>query len=59
MGANKIAYILNFGIAPYFQEELKGQLVKSDCFVSSFDESLNDVTQICQMDLMVRYWDIN
>ena len=59
MGANKIAYILNFGIASYFQEELKGQLEKSDCFVSSFDESLNDVTQTCQMELMVRYWDIN
>ena len=30
---------------------------KSDCFVISFDESLNDYTQNCQMDILIRYFD--
>ena len=25
----------------------------------SFDESLNDITQTCQMEILIRYWDIN
>jgi len=29
----------------------------SDIHVYSFDESLNEVTQTCEMDLYVRYWD--
>ena len=34
-------------------------LEKSDMHVFSFDESLNDVTQTSEMDLYVRYWDVN
>ena len=30
---------------------------KSDCFVISFDESLNDYTQNCQRDILIRYFD--
>ena len=30
----------------------------SDIHVHSFDESLNEVTQTCEMDLYVRYWDV-
>ena len=30
---------------------------KSDCFVISFDESLNDYAQNCQMDILIRYFD--
>ena len=30
---------------------------KSDCFVISFDESLNGYTQNCQMDTLIRYFD--
>ena len=29
---------------------------KSDCFVISFDESLNDYTEKCQMDILIRYF---
>ena len=32
-------------------------LKKSDLYVISFDESLNDVTQSCQMDVLIRYFD--
>ena len=30
----------------------------SDIHVYSFDESLNEATQTCEMDLYVRYWDV-
>ena len=30
---------------------------KSDCFVISSDKSLNDYTQNCQMDILIRYFD--
>ena len=41
LGATKLKYVINFGIAPYFRDILQ----RSDCFVISFDESLNDYTQ--------------
>ena len=32
---------------------------KSDCYIVSLNESLNSITQTCQMDLLVGYWDVN
>ena len=46
----------NYGIAPYFKGLLIDSFLKSDCFVASFDESLNDVLQPCEMDLLLRYF---
>ena len=46
-----------FGLAPYFRNILRKEVQKSDIYVMSFDESLNDVNQKCQMDLIVPYWD--
>ena len=45
LGATKLKYVINFGIAPYFKDILYNHLKKSNCFVISFDESLNDYTQ--------------
>ena len=56
LGATKLKYVINFGIAPYFRDILYNHLQKSDCFVISFDESLNDYTQNCQMDILIRYF---
>ena len=56
LGATKLKYVINFGIAPYFRDILYNHL-KSDCFVISFDESLNDYTQNCQMDILIRNFD--
>ena len=44
LGATKLKYVINFGIAPYFRDILYNHLQKSDCFVISFDEHLNDYT---------------
>ena len=57
LGPDKIRYMVNFGIAPYFKSLLMDTLKKSECFVVSFDESLNEVTQLCEMDLLVRFFD--
>ena len=53
LGATKLKYVINFGIAPYFRDILQ----RSDCFVISFDESLNDYTRNCQMDIVIRCFD--
>ena len=57
LGADKLKYVINFGIAPYFQDILYKLLNNSDHYVISFDESLNNITQNCQMDILVRYFD--
>ena len=56
LGVTKLKYVINFGITPYFRDILYNHL-KSDCFVISFDESLNDYTQNCQMDILIRFFD--
>ena len=50
LGADKIRYMTNYGIAPYFKGLLIDSLKKSDCFVVYLDESLNDVLQSCEMN---------
>ena len=55
--STKYKYVINFGIAPYFRDILYNHLQKSGCFVISFDESLNDYTQNCQRDILIRYFD--
>lgn len=57
LGADKLKYVINFGIAPYFKDILDDILKKSNHYVISFDESLNDITQNCQMDILVRFFD--
>ena len=47
----------NYGIASYFKGLLIDSLKKSDCFVVSFDESLNHVLQSSEIDLLLRYFD--
>jgi len=59
IGRSKIAYSITHGLAPYFSETLLKYIAQSPAYVICFDESLNKVTQECQMDLHVRYFDIN
>lgn len=53
----KIAYTVNFGLAPYFFRSLQDLCNKSEYLVIGFDESLNKVAQKGQMDVFVRFWD--
>ena len=55
----KLMYVVNFGLFPYFKDIVKTIILKSPFITTLFDESLNQVTQTSEMDLHVRYWDIN
>ena len=58
MGRTKSMYMINHGLAPFFKSLLLSELNKSDIFIFSFDESLNQVTQTCKMVVYVRFWNV-
>ena len=57
LSKDKAKYLTNYGLAPYIKDILKDEVSKAPFSVIGFDESLNEVTQTSQMDLVVRYWD--
>ena len=59
MASTKVSYVINHGLATHFKQILKDGITKTDCYVVSFHESLNDIIQTCQMDILSRYWDSN
>ena len=54
-GPSKLPYLICFGIAPYFKQQLHVELKETQCFVISFDESLNNGYHKEQMDFFVKY----
>ena len=56
-GKDKTRYLVNHGICPWIKELLEAEVESASLVVIGFDESLNKMTQTCQMDLNVRYWD--
>ena len=58
MMKDKLSYITNHGLAVYVKEELLKEVNESPCYSISYDESLNQELQKCQMDLIVRYWNV-
>ena len=57
LGADKLRYLVTYGIAPYLCDLLKDNINNSDCYTVLFDESLNRISQTSQMDILLRYWD--
>ena len=57
LGKTKMSYTVNYGLAPYFKEQLVSQLKKCDEIVVCFDEAFNVISGRGQMDIVVRYWD--
>ena len=57
LGKTKMSYTVNYGLAPYFKEQLVSQLKKCDEIVVCFDEAFNVISKRGQMDIVVRYWD--
>lgn len=45
-GPGKICYVVNHDITPYLKTIIKDEIRLSDCFVVSFDESLNQVPTV-------------
>lgn len=58
LSPSKIAYAVSFGLAPYFSNALVECINKSSHFSACFDESLNKVVQHGQMDIWIRFWNI-
>ena len=56
LGRTKCAYLVSFGLAPYFKNVLLERIKTSQDYVVLFDESLNKTTQGKQLDVYVRYW---
>ena len=56
LSKTKCSYIINFGLASCFIEILLSQIKASSFFVISYDESLNKILQIEQMDCIIRFW---
>ena len=57
LGKDKLKYVVNYAIAPFFVEGLKKQVSGSDWIVVCDNESLNNAIQISEMDLVFRFWD--
>ena len=56
-GADKMRYVVNYGIAPVFKSILIDSVRKAKVFVTLFDEILIEQTQNCEMDMLIRYFD--
>ena len=59
MASTKTSYVVYYGLAPHFKELLFNNLEEATYIVPCFDESYNRVIKKGQMDVLVRYWDIN
>ena len=59
MGRTKLGYFVNFDLQPYLHGLLTESIKKSLYYSISFDKSLNNSFQNCQMDLNIRFWNNN
>lgn len=59
MGKTKGSYVICHGLAPHFKSNLQNDIMECQFYVIAFDESLNKVSQKCQMDLFIRFWSNN
>ena len=57
LGRTKLTYLLNYGIAPHFREQLLETLNNKDETVLLFDESLNREQGQKQLDVHLRFWE--
>ena len=53
----KCNYLIDYGFAVYFKQELVKTLKDLSCFVISYDKILNNILQEEQMELCVSFWD--
>ena len=55
MGRNKLKYIVNHSLYPYFREELGRDVDKSPFITIMIDESLNEIAQQSEMGVFVSF----
>ena len=54
LGRSKAAYVIYFGLAPFFGTITQNKVSQSPYYFISFDETLNVIIQKSQKDFMVR-----
>lgn len=59
LGKDKLAYMIYYGLAPYFAKNAVNKILSSDTYAVSFDECFNKITKKEQMDFHVRFWNKN
>ncbi|KAJ8685902.1 hypothetical protein QAD02_021695 [Eretmocerus hayati] len=57
LGNDKMGYMINYGLGPYFYERTLASVRGSDVLALSFDGSFNQKMQKIQMDIYVKSWD--
>ena len=55
-GPDKLNYLTDWGLAPYFKDKLKKDINDWQFLFFSFDESLNQKTYKCHIDAALRCW---
>lgn len=55
-GKDKTGYMIRFGLASFFKQQLIDNINKAGPFVLMFDESLNQSTKKKQLDVHIRFW---
>jgi hypothetical protein len=58
LSPSKIGYAVTFGLAPYFANSLLELIKQSAYYAACFDESLNSSVQRGQMDIWIRFWNM-
>ena len=56
LSKTKCAYLINYGMVPFYKETLVESAKRSPYFSFSFDESLNSAFQEEQVDCVIRFW---
>ncbi|KZS06274.1 Uncharacterized protein APZ42_030326 [Daphnia magna] len=57
LGRDNMSYLLQYGIAPTFHDQLVAQATSCCPFVVVFDESMNKIAQKQQQDIVIRFID--
>lgn len=59
LSQKKCSYIIIHGLASHFKSILTDVINRSSHFTVLFDESLNVKLQRGQMDILIRYWNVD
>ena len=57
LGKDKLKYVVSYGTAPFLVERLKKQVSESEWLAVCYDESLNNIIQESEMNLVLRFCD--
>lgn len=58
LGKDKISYLVNFGLAPFFQSKFNALLKTCVAYTVIFDEAFNKISQKGQMDIILHFYNI-